>query len=174
MFFIYLNLNFNLISAGSSCGVSVCLVKPRRLTEWWRLLLRDTATVTPASSRAPVTRLTITLLFMKWCSSPRQSLKPSWRCSRPCLPPVRRHVLRAVVCHHHAEHKPPQPKREGQTWSGPLYLDEPRHQRGGGLARGAAQSMTRMTSNWQDPEHRRAVVPELTAPELTALPHLLF
>lgn len=27
--------------------------------------------------------------------------------------PVHRYMLRAVVCHHHAEHEPPQSKREG-------------------------------------------------------------
>lgn len=52
----WLDLNLNLFSADNSCGVSVCPVKPRRLTEWWRLLHRDTATATPVSSRALVTQ----------------------------------------------------------------------------------------------------------------------
>lgn len=38
----------------NSCGVFVCLAKLRRLIEWWRLLLSDTATATPGSSKALV------------------------------------------------------------------------------------------------------------------------
>lgn len=40
--------------AGSSCGVSVCQVKPRRSTEWWRRLLRGTASATRESSSRQV------------------------------------------------------------------------------------------------------------------------
>lgn len=42
------------LSAGSSCGVSVYPVKHKRLIEWWRHLLRDTATATLVSSRVRV------------------------------------------------------------------------------------------------------------------------
>lgn len=35
--------------AGSSCGASVCQVKPRRSTAWWRRLPRGTASATPES-----------------------------------------------------------------------------------------------------------------------------
>lgn len=40
--------------ADSSCGVSVCLVKPRRSIAWWRPLPRATATATLTSSSRPV------------------------------------------------------------------------------------------------------------------------
>lgn len=53
-FSLWFDLNLDLFSADSSCGVSVCLVKLRRSTEWWKPLLRDTATATPVSSRALV------------------------------------------------------------------------------------------------------------------------
>ena len=53
-----------------------------------------------------------------------------------------RHVLRAVFCHHHAEHQPAQPKRERQAPCGALHLHEQRHQRGGRPARGAAQGQS--------------------------------
>lgn len=39
---------------GSSCGVSACLVKPRRSTVWWRRLPRGTASATPESSSRQV------------------------------------------------------------------------------------------------------------------------
>ena len=45
--------------AGSSCGVSVCLARLRRLTGWWRPLPRDTVTATLGSSRALVHTLTV-------------------------------------------------------------------------------------------------------------------
>lgn len=51
----------DLFSADSSCGVSVCLGKPKRLIEWWRLSLRDIATATLASSRALVSTATMHL-----------------------------------------------------------------------------------------------------------------
>ena len=38
----------------SSCGVSVCLVKPKRSTAWWRPSPRATVTATLMSSSRPV------------------------------------------------------------------------------------------------------------------------
>lgn len=49
-----------------------------------------------------------------------------------------RHLLRALLCYHHAEHQPAQPQRQGQAHGGALHRHEPRHQRRGGPARGAA------------------------------------
>lgn len=171
-------------------------MKHRRLIEWWRLLLRDTATATPASSKALVMfgewylifTLQNILKFSCWkCRAvvtewsiwhisisllknmPNNCFKRLYliiKCSKHLWPaavnlasshicvvcmcgvdhdllicPVHRHVLRAVVCYYHAEHESPQSKREGQTWSGPVHLHEPRYQWGGWPAWGAAQSM---------------------------------
>lgn len=41
-------------AVGSSCGVSVCQVKPRRSTGWWRRLPHGTASATPESSSQQV------------------------------------------------------------------------------------------------------------------------
>lgn len=50
----FLSLSFFVVSVGSSCGVSVCQVKPRRLTVWWRRLPRGIASATPGSSSQQV------------------------------------------------------------------------------------------------------------------------
>lgn len=54
-----------------------------------------------------------------------------------CLTPSR-HVLRAVLRHHHAQHQPAQPQRARQAHGRALCHHEPRHQRGRGPPRGAA------------------------------------
>ena len=50
-----------------------------------------------------------------------------------------RYLLRAVICHHHAEHQPTQPQRQRQAPCGALYLHEQRHQWRRRSARGTAQ-----------------------------------
>lgn len=44
----------SLCLVGSSCGASVCQVKPRRSTEWWRRLRHGTVSATPESSSQQV------------------------------------------------------------------------------------------------------------------------
>ena len=39
-----------------------------------------------------------------------------------------RHLLRAQLCHHHAQHQPPQPQRQGQAQRGAVYHYEQGHQ----------------------------------------------
>lgn len=39
-----------------------------------------------------------------------------------------RHVLHPVICHHHAQHQPPQPLCKGQDHAGAFHLHEQRHQ----------------------------------------------
>lgn len=39
-----------------------------------------------------------------------------------------RHLLHPFICHHHVEHQPAQPQREGQDHAGALHQYEPRHQ----------------------------------------------
>lgn len=50
-----------------------------------------------------------------------------------------RHLLRAVIRHHHAEHQLAQPQRQRQAARGALHLHEQRDQRRRGPPRGAAQ-----------------------------------
>lgn len=50
-----------------------------------------------------------------------------------------RHMLCAVLCHHHAQHQPAQPQRARQAHCRALHHHEPWYQRGRGPSRGAAE-----------------------------------
>lgn len=52
---------------------------------------------------------------------------------------VPRHMLRPVLCNHHAEHQPSQPQCQGQARCGALHLHEQGNQWGRRPTRGAAQ-----------------------------------
>lgn len=77
----------------SFCGVSVCLVKLRRLTAWWRLLPHATVTAMLMSSSPLVSSTECTImnflssfLFMEWkcqCSfiSTSKISFPQWNCN---------------------------------------------------------------------------------------------
>lgn len=166
----------------SSCGVSVCLVKPRRLIEWWRLSPHATVTATVTSSsqlvsftkytsvhflpglclrcveemcvhksgRVEMTTSPFCLTFLlSFIFSPHKYFSSSltlYLCEIQCSQSTWwtlccflllcacvslyyiRHVLHPVICYHHAQHQPPQPKCEGQDHSGAFHLHEQRHQ----------------------------------------------
>lgn len=56
--------------------------------------------------------------------------------------PSCRHLLCAVVCHHHVEHQPAQPQRQRQAPCREIHLHEQRYQRGRRPARGTTQGKT--------------------------------
>lgn len=60
---------------------------------------------------------------------------------RLCCVCVDRHVLHPVVRHHHAQHEPPQPQREGQTQPAAVCVHEQRNQQRRGSVHRAAHGL---------------------------------
>lgn len=191
----------------SFCGVSVCLVKLRRLTVWWRPSPPATATATSMSSSQLVGfnmhsifilpvwdcvwesggffflnyhTIFVFLIFTSsfllffvlspchWFCISLFSTKnayvkhwfrlPLILCVRVHLPLNPRHVLHPVFCHHHVEHEPSQPQREGQNHSGAFHLHEQRHQQWRGPTQWSAVGENLSKTQSQRPRRRQEAI----------------
>lgn len=79
-------------------------------------------------------------------------------CVRVHLPLNTRHVLHPVFCHHHVEHEPSQPQREGQNHSGAFHLHEQRHQQWRGPTQWSAVGENLSKTQSQRPRRRQEAI----------------
>lgn len=79
-------------------------------------------------------------------------------CVRVHLPLNPRHVLHPVFCHHHVEHEPSQPQREGQNHSGAFHLHEQRHQQWRGPTQWSAVGENLSKTQSQRPRRRQEAI----------------